>query len=52
MENHIFGNPSVFKYLGVLVATDNVLTRDIQARLKAGNRCYYALQAVLKSQTI
>jgi hypothetical protein len=34
------------------VTTDNVVTKEIQARLKAGNRCYYALQAVLKSRRI
>jgi hypothetical protein len=47
VKNHIFGRANVFKYLGVLVTTDNV-TREIQAWLKVGNRCYYALQAVLK----
>jgi hypothetical protein len=29
VEKHIFGKPSVFKFLGVLVATDNVVTGDI-----------------------
>jgi hypothetical protein len=47
VKNHISGRANVFKYLGVLVTTDNV-TREIQAWLKVGNRRYYALQAVLK----
>jgi hypothetical protein len=36
----------------VLVTTDNVITKEIQARLKASKRFYYALQAVLKPQII
>jgi hypothetical protein len=30
------------------VTTDNAVTKEIHAWLKAGSRCYYALQAVLK----
>jgi hypothetical protein len=52
VKTHIFGRIYVFKYLGVLVTTDNVLTKEIQARLKASKRFYYALQAVLKPQII
>jgi hypothetical protein len=52
VKTHMFGRNDVFKYLGVLVTTDNVVTKEIQARLKAGNRCHYALQAVLKSRRI
>jgi hypothetical protein len=52
VKTHIFGRTDVLKYLGVLMTTDNVVTKEIQARLKAGNRCYYALQAVLKSRRI
>jgi hypothetical protein len=29
-----------------------VVTKEIQARLKVGKRCYYAIQAALKSQRI
>jgi hypothetical protein len=29
-----------------------VVAKEIQARLKAGSRCYYALQAALKSRRI
>jgi hypothetical protein len=50
VENHDFGRIDIFKYLGVFVTAD--VTEVIQARLKVGNRCHYALQAVLKSQTI
>jgi hypothetical protein len=37
VKTHIFGRTDVFKYLGVLMTTDNVVTKEIQARLKAGN---------------
>jgi hypothetical protein len=36
----------------MLATTDNVVTKEIQARLKAGSICYYALQAALKSRRI
>jgi hypothetical protein len=32
------------------MTTDNVVSKDIQARLKEGNIRYYALRAVLKSR--
>jgi hypothetical protein len=52
VENHIFGRNDVLKHLRVLVTTDNVVTKEIQARLTADNRRYHALQAVLKSQIV
>jgi hypothetical protein len=52
MENHIFGRTDVFKYLGVLVTTGNVVTKENQTRLRAGNKCYYAIQAVLELRRI
>jgi hypothetical protein len=52
VKTHIFGRTAVFKYLEVLVKTDKVVSKEIQVRLKAGNICYYALQAVLKSRRI
>jgi hypothetical protein len=47
-----FYKTDVFKYLGVLVTTDNVVSKEIQARLKASNVFYYILHAALKSQRI
>jgi hypothetical protein len=35
VENHIFGRTDVLKHLRVLVTTDNVVTKEIQARLTA-----------------
>jgi hypothetical protein len=40
-----FGRAYVFRYVGVLVRTENIVTREIQAGLKAGIRRSYALQA-------
>jgi hypothetical protein len=37
MKTHIFRRTDVFKYLGVLVTTDNVGTIKIPARLEAGS---------------
>jgi hypothetical protein len=34
------------------VTTDNFVTKEIQALLKVGSRCYYALHVVLKSRRI
>jgi hypothetical protein len=47
-----FEKTETFKYLGSLVTVDNNISADIQARLMAGNMCYYALQNVLRSKNI
>jgi hypothetical protein len=47
-----FEKTETFKYLGSLVTADNNISAEIQARLMARNRCYYALQNVLKSKTL
>jgi hypothetical protein len=47
-----FEKTETFKYLGSLVTADNNISAEIQARLMAGNRCYYVLQSVLKSKTL
>jgi hypothetical protein len=52
VKNHIFLRTDVFKYLGVLVTIDNIVTKDFQARFKAGNGCYYSLLAVWKSRRL
>jgi hypothetical protein len=47
-----FEKTEIFKYLGSLVTADNNISAEIQARLMARNRCYYALKNVLKSKNI
>jgi hypothetical protein len=47
-----FEKTETFKYLGSLVTADNNISAEIKARLIAGNRCYCALQNVLKSKTL
>ena len=41
-----------FKYLGSLVTEDNRTSKESNERIKAGNRCYGALQHLMKSKDI
>lgn len=41
-----------FKYLGSVVTWDNDCSKDIKARISAGNRCYYALGKVMRTRYI
>ena len=41
-----------FKYLGSLVTEDNRTSKEVNERIKAGNRCYGALQHLMKSKDI
>jgi hypothetical protein len=41
-----------FKCLGSIITSDNNCESDIKARMAAGNRSYYALIKILKSQEI
>jgi hypothetical protein len=50
--NYDFEKTETFKYLDSLATADNNISTEIQARLRAGNRCYYALQNVLKGKSL
>jgi hypothetical protein len=41
-----------FQYLGVVVTTKNEVSTEIQARIAAGNGCYFVLQRILKPKSI
>ena len=41
-----------FKYLGSLVKNENSTRDEIKCRLKAGNSCYYSVQALLSSRLL
>ncbi|XP_055615317.1 uncharacterized protein LOC129761607 [Toxorhynchites rutilus septentrionalis] len=41
-----------FKYLGSLITTDNNITKEIQRRIQAGSRAYFALRKTLRSRRI
>ena len=47
-----FERTETFKYLGSIVTKDNNIKTEIQARLMAGNRSYYALENILKSKSV
>ena len=40
--NKKFEGVSGFKYLGVMLYSDNSISREIMERIQAGNRAYYA----------
>jgi hypothetical protein len=42
--DHSFERTDTFKYLGVVVTTENEVSTEIQARIAAGNGCCFALQ--------
>jgi len=43
IENYCFEKVESFKYLGVDINSRNNYHEDIKLRIKAGNRCYFAL---------
>jgi hypothetical protein len=52
IRDYDFEKTETFKYLDSLTTANNNISAEIQARLRAGNRCYYALQNVLKGKTL
>jgi hypothetical protein len=50
--DYSFERTDSFKYLGVAVTTKIEVSTEIQARIAAGNGCYFALQRILKSKSI
>jgi len=41
-----------FSYLGSQVNHTNSISREIQARILSGNRCYYAYGKIMKSRAL
>jgi hypothetical protein len=41
-----------FKYLGTVLNKGNYKGMEIRSRVRAGNKCYYALDSVMKSKLI
>jgi hypothetical protein len=42
----------IFKYLGSLFSNQNSIQEEMKCRLKAGNSCYYSVQALLSSRLL
>ena len=50
INNEIYKESNEFKYLGSLVTYDNDCSKDIKARMAAGNRCFFALAKAMKTR--
>jgi hypothetical protein len=44
-----FDRVQEFKYLGVVVTEDNIISEEIKARIASGNRGYFAFQKLMRS---
>jgi hypothetical protein len=52
IENRLFGNVPMFKYLGTTVTNYNLIQEDIKRRLNSGNACYHSVQSLLSSRLL
>jgi hypothetical protein len=50
--NYCFEKVESFKYLGVNINSHNNYHEEINLRVKAGNRCYFALQKTFGSKLL
>jgi len=48
VENNKFEQVKKIKYLGVTLNNKNIMHKEINARLNAVNRCYFAMETLLK----
>ena len=48
--NHSFEEVQEFKYLGSTITENNKTSKEIKARIAAGNRSYYALKIIFQSR--
>ena len=46
---YVLSSVSKCKYLGTILTEDNVVGKEIQERIKAGNKCYGALLNIMKA---
>jgi len=52
VENYCFEKVESFKYLGVDINSHNNYHEEIRLRIKAGNKCYLALQKTFRSKLL
>jgi hypothetical protein len=49
MANRSFEHVSLFRYMGIIVANQNLIQEEINRRLNSGNACYHSVQNLLSS---
>lgn len=52
VENNEFEQVKKFKYLGVTLNNKIIMYEEINVRMNAANRCYFAIENLFKSKTI
>lgn len=52
VDHFKFKRVNSFKYLGSIVSEKNDITKEVAARIKAGNRTYYGLVKLLGSRSL
>ena len=52
IQNEKFERVRSFKYLGSVITDNNLMAEEIKERLQIGNRCYWALTPLLKSNDL
>jgi hypothetical protein len=52
VDHFKFKRVNSFKYLGSIVSENNDITKEVAARIQAGNRTYYGLESLLSSRSL
>jgi len=50
IENNEFEQVKEFKYLGVTLNNKNIMHEEINVRLNAANRCYFAMETLFNQK--
>jgi len=49
---YIFNRVEHFKYLGIIITEHNKIARELAVRIQTGNKCFYGLAKILRSQSL
>jgi hypothetical protein len=52
IENRCFKNVAQFRYLGTMIANQNLIEEEIKRRLNSDNACYHSVQYLLSSRLL
>jgi hypothetical protein len=50
--NRYFENVAPFRYLGTIIANQNLIQEENKRRLNSGNACYHSIQNLLSSRLL